>query len=629
MISLSSPGDTEVIEGSQRVFQVTLDAPATLDTVIAIALSPSAVATAPATVTIPAGFTTAAFDVTTSNVSGDTPFVVTASLGTDSDTVQMTILDGDGGGNPPPPNQPPVAHNDSYTVTENSSLHVQTASGVIVGRTHGGADTDPEHDPLAAIMVHGPQHGVLTLNFDGSFDYTPSPGFTGQDSFTYLVNDGRHDSNIATATLNVQPVEQTSQTPQLLPADDGAVLEEGSTLTLLVSLDAPAGPGGETVSISVNPASLGLAPATVTVLEGQTTAAFTVTASSVDHDEVMSITATDQDKSATYSVQVLDVSGFNHVSGATGGGDALAGGGGPDLVHGDSGNDLITGGGGNDILFGDAGNDRLNGGAGNDLLVGGDGNDVIAGSVGSDEMHGNAGNDTYLVDSTADQVIEFANQGIDTVRTTVANYSSIVPNPAGGGMLVFNGYALQQNVENLTLDGTNALDGVGNDADNRLTGNAAANILLGDGGNDILNGNAGDDRLIGGKGNDQLQGGDGNDVLAGGIGKDVLTGGAGSDTFVFQAINDSSTATGRDTIADFTAAVDHIDLSAIDAITGTPGNDGFHFVGSGGLAHAGDLRVGTVNGNTMISADVNGDHKADFQIVLTGIHTLTAGDFIL
>ena len=48
----------------------------------------------------------------------------------------------------------------------------------------------PTATALAATVVSGPAHGVLTLNSDGSFDYTPDADFQGTDSFTYSSSDG-------------------------------------------------------------------------------------------------------------------------------------------------------------------------------------------------------------------------------------------------------------------------------------------------------------------------------------------------------------------------------------------------------------------------------------------------------
>ncbi|MFK7829409.1 MAG: DUF4347 domain-containing protein, partial [Congregibacter sp.] len=61
-------------------------------------------------------------------------------------------------------------------------------------------------DILDAILVAGPSDGTLSLNRDGSFEYTPNPGFTGADSFTYRSNDGTADSNTATVTITVNAI---------------------------------------------------------------------------------------------------------------------------------------------------------------------------------------------------------------------------------------------------------------------------------------------------------------------------------------------------------------------------------------------------------------------------------------
>lgn len=80
-----------------------------------------------------------------------------------------------------------------------------------------------------------------------------------------------------------------------------------------------------------------------------------------------------------------------------------------------------------------------------------------------------------------------------------------------------------------------------------------------------------------------------------------------------------------------------IRISAIDARTTLPGNQVFAWHGTGNLAagHAGWLieriynPAGTASDRTIIYGDTTGDGRADFQIELTGLKTLTASDFIL
>jgi len=97
-------------------------------------------------------------------------------------------------------NQPPVAVDDvAYRVDEDNTLTVPVP-GVL------GNDSDPEGDLLTAILVSDVSNGSLSLNSDGSFDYTPSLNFNGSDSFTYKANDGTSDSNTATVTINPPPV---------------------------------------------------------------------------------------------------------------------------------------------------------------------------------------------------------------------------------------------------------------------------------------------------------------------------------------------------------------------------------------------------------------------------------------
>jgi hypothetical protein len=138
-------------------------------------------------------------------------------------------------------------------------------------------------------------------------------------------------------------------------------------------------------------------------------------------------------------------------------------------------------------------------------------------------MLGGVGDDTYIVDNVGDVVTENANEGLDTVNSSVT-------------------YTLGNELENLVLTGASAINGTGNALNNYLLGNAANNSLFGLFGNDTMQGLAGNDtlndtadnNLFDGKaGTDILVAGADSDLLIGGIGNDTITTGTGYDVIVF------------------------------------------------------------------------------------------------
>ena len=156
--------------------------------------------------------------------------------------------------------------------------------------------------------------------------------------------------------------------------------------------------------------------------------------------------------------------------------------------------------------------------------------------------------------------------------------------------------------------------------------------ILGSDGKDTYKTGIGDDDVSGGAGRDVLKGGAGDDVLDGGAGADKLYGGKGADTFVFTVVADSTVkAAGRDVIFDFSRSQgDKIDLQAIDADVALDGDQAFAFIGRKSFSgEAGELRYEKKNGDTLISADIDGDGKADFAIRLDSAINLQGGDFIL
>jgi Ca2+-binding RTX toxin-like protein len=139
-----------------------------------------------------------------------------------------------------------------------------------------------------------------------------------------------------------------------------------------------------------------------------------------------------------------------------------------------------------------------------------------------------------------------------------------------------------------------------------------------------IDGTAGADTLIG---SSQI------DLFRGGLGKDIMTGGLGNDTFSLRNIKESTKGANRDVIMDFNHGEgDGIDLNVIDAKRGVAGNQTFKFIG-GKAFHdrPGELQV-KYNTNTdiaIVSGDVNGDGKADFQIEVHSDTPLVKFDFFL
>ncbi len=183
-----------------------------------------------------------------------------------------------------------------------------------------------------------------------------------------------------------------------------------------------------------------------------------------------------------------------------------------------------------DVLDGSKfGTHRMYGLAGNDQLYGGAGNDLLDGGVGVDTMYGGGGDDLYRVDNVGDVLSETTSDGRDSggVDSVEASIS----------------FTLGMYFEKLALTGTSAINGTGNELDNRLKGNDAANVLNGMNGADTISGGAG------------------NDMIIGGAGKDTIDGGSGADTFMFGAAD----ATSTDRITDFSLSEgDRLGIMSLD-----------------------------------------------------------------
>jgi len=229
----------------------------------------------------------------------------------------------------------------------------------------------------------------------------------------------------------------------------------------------------------------------------------------------------------------------------------------------------------------------------NNVITGNRASNILDGGAGADKLAGELGNDTYVVDNIGDIVTEDADEGSDTVQSSI-------------------NYTLGVNLENLTLTGAAAIGGTGNTGNNIIVGNEA------------------------------------NNTLTGGLGSDTLTGGNGNDTFVYNSIADSAKdpvfgapLTNQDAITGFQInsifGNDRINLSAIDANLSAAGNQAFTFIGlMGGIigspifSNVGQLGYQVSGGNLFLYGNVDGNlNNAEFALQLSGLTSITAANITL
>lgn len=276
----------------------------------------------------------------------------------------------------------------------------------------------------------------------------------------------------------------------------------------------------------------------------------------------------------------------------------------------------------NDIKLGDGDDTYIGDGFSHsnryDQVFGNDGNDTFTVATAISDYYGDNGKDTF--DSAGYWNYFNGGDGKDTISYQRQDTDDFL---SGRGVKVdlYNKFATTGGGREETL--VNIENAIGTSYDDTLSGGNGDNKLQGMNGFDVLNGRDGNDTLYGGNGGDNLHGGDGNDKLIGGKGQDLLEGQSGSDTFIFQSIDDSVVGDKRDVITDFSQSNNEkIDVSAIPI----DGEDSFTFIGTHAFSDtAGELRFK----NGILSGDVDGDGKADFQVQVDNHDTLQNSDFIL
>ncbi|MCC2981048.1 calcium-binding protein [Sphingomonas sp. IC4-52] len=385
-----------------------------------------------------------------------------------------------------------------------------------------------------------------------------------------------------------------------------------------------------------------------------------------DNDVLIGAAGNDTLRGGSGNDRLVGGSGFNTLIGGDGDGDVADyqqidggiyvrlsdGGRGVVSVDGEArdrlvGIEQVWGGVHDDVLIGSTRGDTLYGGNGNDLIrtggaaegmidivAGDNGDDVIVFEGGRAEADGGWGADVFVIKGGMIRIQDL-DTDVDTLDFSQLRYG-VHTSEYAPGLAAFGSAEPREGLDSVfglitgfdrvlgtrfadfmlaDFDGTILFGGAGND---QLLGGAGDDELYGEQGNDFILGGAGDDILLGHAGRDEINGGDGDDLIAGGAGADILTGGAGYDFFVW----DADHLSGRDTITDFTRGEDVIDLSNVGS---------FSFLGRKGFTGGGEaeVRFRSIDNDTLIQVDVDGNSTVDLTILLNGHHMLGASDFIL
>jgi Ca2+-binding RTX toxin-like protein len=288
-----------------------------------------------------------------------------------------------------------------------------------------------------------------------------------------------------------------------------------------------------------------------------------------------------------------DLNSIEHLVGSAHA-DVLSGNNNGNVIEGGDGDNWLYGYGGTDGLAGGDDTDMLFGMEGADLLKGGGGADTLVGGSGGDTMMGGSGDDTYFVEDVADVVTENAGEGtFDRVRTSVT-YSLA----AGSEVEV---------LEAAIPAGTTALDLVGNEFDNIVTGNAGQNTIVGGLGIDTLRGNSGGDVFVWASTAETLQAGDAADVV---MDFNRLEG----DLLALNPIDADGNAANGDTA--FTS------VSPVDFISS-------FFTGAGQIGYFTTATDTYILLNTVVNPGADGVDYQEATIRLAGVHNPDASWFAL
>lgn len=154
-------------------------------------------------------------------------------------------------------NDAPVAVNDSYTATEDQTLTIAVADGVLKN------DTDADLVSLTAALTASPAHGTLQLQTNGSFTYVPAANYSGPDSFRYRTSDGQANSAEATVSITVTAANDppvgvadnyvaVQNTPLVVPATSGVLANDTDSDSVSLTAAVVSGPSLGTLTLNSN-----------------------------------------------------------------------------------------------------------------------------------------------------------------------------------------------------------------------------------------------------------------------------------------------------------------------------------------------------------------------------------------
>jgi VCBS repeat-containing protein len=316
-----------------------------------------------------------------------------------TDQFQYTIIDSNGASstasvqvNITPVNDAPVAAGDTASTSVDASVQIRVL------------DNDADVDPGDTLSLSGHSqgvHGTVSVGANNALVYMPDSGFSGTDTFSYMIRDNAGLTSSATVSVTVSPGNR----PPEAVADNAAAMEDKAVTINILANDRDPDIGDTRTVISVTAAASGSS----VVLNGDGTIRYTADADAFD------LLATGMTATDSFFYTIRDAAGAQSTAKATvivtgqADGTAYTLGPGNDTLNGTGGEDTIDGGAGDDRLYGKAGADRVFAGVGADKIDGGEGHDWIDGGVGSDSVTGGAGDDTFIFrpGDGQDRIVDF------------------------------------------------------------------------------------------------------------------------------------------------------------------------------------------------------------------------------